>query len=120
MGPDRQRVVEGGVPSRPQPRHLRRVEGRHRRLQQVAGARPGTVRDHRQCRLSRSIRTSRAISTNRREYGDDLEIGFAERSKAIPVGRFGSPDEVAAMISFLASDQAAFVTGQAIGIDGGW
>ena len=48
------------------------------------------------------IRTSRAISTNRREYGDDLEIGFAERSKAIPVGRFGTPDEVAAMIAFLA------------------
>ena len=41
------------------------------------------------------IRTSRAISTNRREYGDDLEIGFAERAKAIPVGRFGTPDEVA-------------------------
>ena len=66
------------------------------------------------------IRTSRAISTNRREYGDDLEIGFRERAKAIPVGRFGSPDEVAAAIAFLASDAAAFITGQAIGIDGGW
>ena len=65
------------------------------------------------------IRTSRAISTNRREYGD-VERGFAERAKAIPLGRFGSPEEVAAVISFLASDEATFVTGQAIGVDGGW
>jgi len=66
------------------------------------------------------IRTSRALSTNRREYGDDLETGFRERAKAIPIGRFGSPDEVASMIAYLASEAAGFITGQAIGIDGGW
>ena len=66
------------------------------------------------------IRTSRAISTNRREYGDDLAAGFRERAKAIPIGRFGTPEEVASMIGYLASDAAGFVTGQAIGVDGGW
>jgi NAD(P)-dependent dehydrogenase (short-subunit alcohol dehydrogenase family) len=66
------------------------------------------------------IRTSRAISTNRREYGADLEIGFRERSKDIPIGRFGTPEEVASMIAYLASEEAAFVTGQALGVDGGW
>ena len=66
------------------------------------------------------IRTSRALSTNRREYGDDLERGFHERAKAIPIGRFGTPEEVASMIAYLASDEAGFVTGQAIGVDGGW
>lgn len=37
----------------------------------------------------------------------------------IPVKRLGRPDELAAMISFLASDRAGFVTGQAICVDGG-
>lgn len=37
----------------------------------------------------------------------------------IPLGRFGQPEEVAAVVAFLASDAAAYVTGQTIGIDGG-
>src|SRR5206468_6859606 len=37
------------------------------------------------------IRTSRAISTNRREYGDDLEIGFRERAK---IGRASCRERV--------------------------
>ena len=65
------------------------------------------------------IRTSRAISTNRREYGDDLEIGFAERAKAIPVGRVGVPRDVANVIAFLASEDASFVSRQVIYVAGG-
>jgi 3-oxoacyl-[acyl-carrier protein] reductase len=38
---------------------------------------------------------------------------------AVPLGRFGSPDEVAAAICFLASDQAGYITGAVIPVDGG-
>jgi NAD(P)-dependent dehydrogenase (short-subunit alcohol dehydrogenase family) len=40
--------------------------------------------------------------------------------KRYPLGRFGKPEEVAAAILFLASDEAAFVTGAALPVDGGY
>jgi 3-oxoacyl-[acyl-carrier protein] reductase len=47
---------------------------------------------------------------------DDVYAGWVGRT---PVGRLGRADELAAMIAFLASDRAGFITGQAILVDGG-
>jgi NAD(P)-dependent dehydrogenase (short-subunit alcohol dehydrogenase family) len=48
---------------------------------------------------------------------DNPEIPFIERRT--PLGRLGEPEEVAALAHFLASDEASYITGQNIGIDGG-
>ena len=37
----------------------------------------------------------------------------------IPMGRYGSPEEVAGVVAFLASDDAAYITGQVIRVNGG-
>ena len=39
--------------------------------------------------------------------------------KIIPLGRKGTPEEIAYAVAFLASDQAAYITGQILGVDGG-
>lgn len=49
----------------------------------------------------------------------DPEI-LAARMKMIPLGRIGTPDDLAEVIAFLASDRAAYVSGQDIVVDGGF
>ena len=44
---------------------------------------------------------------------------FAQLSAAQPIGRMGRPDEVAALVAYLCSEEAAFITGAAYDIDGG-
>jgi 3-oxoacyl-[acyl-carrier protein] reductase len=48
--------------------------------------------------------------------GSDAEARYIAQ---IPMGRLGAPEEVAAAIAFLASEEAAFITGQIVGVDGG-
>ncbi len=42
-----------------------------------------------------------------------------ELKRLVPMGRFGRPEEVAAAVAFLASDEAAYITGEVININGG-
>lgn len=44
----------------------------------------------------------------------------AELRARQPIGRLGRPEEVASMVRYLASDEAAFITGSLFAIDGGW
>ncbi|MFZ9948970.1 MAG: SDR family oxidoreductase, partial [Gemmobacter sp.] len=50
----------------------------------------------------------------------DVDAARAAFIARQPMGRFGQPEEIAALAVYLASDESAFVTGQAIAIDGGW
>jgi len=51
--------------------------------------------------------------------GIGIEEQTARTTAAIPAGRLGDPREFAAMVAFLASDRASYVTGQSIVVDGG-
>lgn len=47
------------------------------------------------------------------------ELPVNDLKKMVPVGRFGKPEEVASLVGFLASDSAAYITGEVISINGG-
>jgi 2-keto-3-deoxy-L-fuconate dehydrogenase len=59
------------------------------------------------------------VAARLKEYPDP-ERAYREMSASQSLGRMGRPEEVAAAALYLASDEAAFVTGSALMIDGGW
>ena len=54
-----------------------------------------------------------------KHYPDTKDEMFAKLSEYQPIGRMGTPEEIAALAAFLCSDEASFITGAAYDIDGG-
>lgn len=76
--------------------------------------------------LAREV-ASRQITVNAVAPGmieTDMTAALDEETLAvlrgqIPVGRFGAPEDVAAVVCFLASEEASYITGQVVGVNGG-
>ncbi|UUO24192.1 SDR family oxidoreductase [Colwellia sp. M166] len=55
-----------------------------------------------------------------KNYADNKAEMFEKLSKSQPIGRMGTPDEIAGLVDYLCSDDAAFITGSNFPIDGGF
>ena len=64
--------------------------------------------------LDTAMRT--ALEAQQRQYGLPET---AQRAKSIPIGRLSVPEDVARIAAFLASDEAAYITGESINLSGG-
>jgi 2-keto-3-deoxy-L-fuconate dehydrogenase len=59
------------------------------------------------------------VKARLKEYPDP-DAAYREMAGTQAIGRMGRPDEIAAAVLYLASDEAAFITGTPLLIDGGW
>jgi 3-oxoacyl-[acyl-carrier protein] reductase len=69
---------------------------------------------------TRTERLSELASAAASRTGGAAADFYARLEREIPARRLGEPRELAALCAFLASERAAYVTGQSIAVDGGW
>ena len=60
------------------------------------------------------------VQTLANQTGASKEDVITGLTSMIPMKRMGEPDEVANLVSFLASEKADYITGQSIMVNGGW
>jgi NAD(P)-dependent dehydrogenase (short-subunit alcohol dehydrogenase family) len=53
-------------------------------------------------------------------YDNQNELFVQNYSKKVPMRRLGTPEDISPTVAFLLSDDAKYITGQNIIIDGGW
>ncbi|MDO7843294.1 SDR family NAD(P)-dependent oxidoreductase [Sphingomonas immobilis] len=82
----------------------------------VAGLARGWARDLAARGILVNVVQPGPIDTDMNPADGAMAVGF---QKMIPLGRYGKPDEIAALAAFLASDESSFITGTTIDIDGG-
>jgi 3-oxoacyl-[acyl-carrier protein] reductase len=69
---------------------------------------------------TRTDRVTELASKNAKLKGTSSADEIAVWEKQIPMGRLGEPREFAALVAFLASERASYMTGSSIAVDGGW
>jgi 3-oxoacyl-[acyl-carrier protein] reductase len=69
---------------------------------------------------TRTERLVHLAEHNAQAQGTDVAGAYARWESEIPMRRLGEPEELAALVAFLASKRAAYITGQSIPVDGGW